>query len=143
MSSPRAARSRRSCGRSDVGRMGACYAARVTRAGLIPPPPPPWPPPSFALPRAIPPGTVPARSLPGGGSTVRTGTVDRDGFQLAWVREGQGIPMLVLGASRFYPRYFPAAMRDHFDMVCCDLRQWVPTPDGFDIATITRDTFSD
>jgi proline iminopeptidase len=27
--------------------------------------------------------------------------------------------------------------------VFCDLRQWVPTPDGFDIATITRDTFSD
>jgi proline iminopeptidase len=72
-----------------------------------------------------------------------SGTVDCDGFQLEWVREGRGIPMLVLGASRFYPRYFPPAMRDHFDMVFCDLRQWVPTPDGFDIATITRDTFSD
>ena len=72
-----------------------------------------------------------------------SGTVDCDGFQLAWVREGRGAPMLVLGASRFYPRYFPLAMRAHFDMVFCDLRQWVPTPDGFDVATITRDTFSD
>ena len=72
-----------------------------------------------------------------------TGTVDCDGFQLEWVREGRGIPMMVLGASRFYPRYFPSAMRDHFDMVFCDLRQWAPTPDGFDIATITRDTFSE
>ena len=74
---------------------------------------------------------------------MRFGTVDRDGFQLAWVREGQGTPMLVLGAARFYPRYFPPAMREHFDMVFCDLRQWADTPDGFDIATITRDMFSD
>jgi proline iminopeptidase len=72
-----------------------------------------------------------------------SGTVDCEGFQLEWVREGRGIPMLVLGTSRFYQRYFPAAMRTHFDMVFCDLRQWVPTPDGFDIAKITRDTFSD
>lgn len=74
---------------------------------------------------------------------MRTGTVDRDGFELGWIREGQGIPMLVLGAARFYAQYFPAAMREHFDMVFCDLRQWVPTPDGFDVTTITRDTFSD
>jgi proline iminopeptidase len=74
---------------------------------------------------------------------MASGTVDCDGFQLEWVREGRGIPMLVLGGSRFYPRYFPQAMRDQFDMVFCDLRQWVSTPDGFDIATITRDTFSD
>ncbi len=69
------------------------------------------------------------------------GTVDRDGFKLEWMREGTGIPILVLGASRFYPRYFPQSLREHFEMVFCDLRQWVPTPDGFDISTITRDTF--
>ena len=74
---------------------------------------------------------------------LASGIVDCDGFRLAWVREGRGIPMLVLGASRFYPRYFPAAMRDHFDIVFCDLRPWAPTPDGFEITTITRDTFSD
>ena len=72
-----------------------------------------------------------------------SGTVDCDGFRLKWVREGRGAPMLVLGASRFYARYFPPAMRADFDMVFCDLRLWVQTPDGFDVATITRDTFSD
>jgi len=51
--------------------------------------------------------------------------------------------MLVLGASSFYPRYFPAAMRDHFDMVFCDLRQWAPTPPGFDIGSLTLDCFTD
>jgi proline iminopeptidase len=72
-----------------------------------------------------------------------TGTVDRDGFMLEWVREGRGLPMMVLGAQRFYPRYFPQSLREHFEIVFCDLRQWVPTPDGFDISTITRDTFSE
>jgi proline iminopeptidase len=71
------------------------------------------------------------------------GTVDRDGFVLEWVREGTGTPMMVLGASRFYPGYFPQSLREHFEIVFCDLRQWVPTPDGFDITRITRDTFSD
>ena len=33
-----------------------------------------------------------------------SGVVDCDGFRLEWLREGRGIPMLVLGASRFYPR---------------------------------------
>jgi proline iminopeptidase len=71
------------------------------------------------------------------------GTVDRDGFELEWIREGRGTPLMVLGAHRFYSRYFPESLRDHFEMVFCDLRQWVPTPDGFDVTTITRDTFSE
>ena len=83
------------------------------------------------------------RSDDRGRTIVQSGTVDRDGFRLEWIREGRGEPMIVVGASRFYPRYFPSAMRDHFDMVFCDLRQWVPTPPGYDIARITRDTFSD
>ena len=58
------------------------------------------------------------------------GTVERDGFELEWVREGSGIPLMVLGACRFYPRYFPQSLRDHFEIVFCDLRQWVPTPGG-------------
>jgi len=71
------------------------------------------------------------------------GIIDRDGFKLEWGREGRGLPMMVLGARKFYPRYFPQAMRSHFEMVFCDLRQWVPTPGDFDIRTITRDTFSE
>jgi proline iminopeptidase len=51
--------------------------------------------------------------------------------------------MMVLGAQRFYPCYFPQSLREHFEVVFCDLRQWAPMPDGFDISTITRDTFSE
>ena len=72
-----------------------------------------------------------------------TGTVDRDGFMLRWVREGRGIPMMVLGETRVYPRYFPPPMREHFEIVFCDLRQWTPTPVGFNVSAITRDTFSE
>lgn len=71
------------------------------------------------------------------------GAVNRDGFILDWVREGEGVPMLVLGAHRYYERVFPDAMRSDFEMVFCATRQWVVTPSGFDIATITRDTFSE
>ena len=71
------------------------------------------------------------------------GIVDRDGFKLEWTRQGHGTPMMVLGASRFYPRYFPRSLRDHFEIVFCDLRQWAASPDGFDVNTITRDTFSE
>ena len=71
-----------------------------------------------------------------------SGTVDRDGFKLEWVREGSGLPMLVVGSRSFYPRYFPQSLREHFEMVFCDLRQWVAMPSGFDITTVTRDTFS-
>jgi hypothetical protein len=46
-----------------------------------------------------------------------TGTVDRDGFTLKWMREGSGIPMLVVGAPIYYQRLLPQAMRDHFELV--------------------------
>ncbi len=71
-----------------------------------------------------------------------SGVVDRDGFELSWIREGEGMPLLVLGSARFYPRYFPAALREHFEIVFCDLRQWAPTPPGFDVSSITRDTYT-
>lgn len=77
------------------------------------------------------------------GVVADTGTVDRDGFQLEWVREGHGLPMMVLGARHFYPRYFPQALRENFEIVFCDLRQWVATPEGFGISSITLDTFCD
>lgn len=74
---------------------------------------------------------------------MTSGTLDRDGFVLRWVREGSGIPAIVVGSERFYRRYFPGALRDHFDIVFCDSRQWVPSPKSFDISTITSRTFCD
>lgn len=73
-------------------------------------------------------------------TTVLRGTLDRDGFRLRWVREGAGIPMIVIGSERYYRPYFPASLRDHFDVVFCDSRQWASTPDAYDVSTITSDT---
>jgi len=72
-----------------------------------------------------------------------TGVIDRDGFALGFVREGRGIPMLVVGAPRYYRRALPSALRDHFEIVFCDIRPWVASPDGFDLGTITLDTYAD
>jgi proline iminopeptidase len=71
------------------------------------------------------------------------GTLDRDGFALQWAREGRGAEMLVVGSQHFYRRYFPQGLREHFDIVFCDSRQWATTPDGFDVTSITIDTFAD
>jgi proline iminopeptidase len=71
------------------------------------------------------------------------GTLDRDGFMLQWVREGSGIPMLVVGSQRYYHRLFPRHLRENFEIVFCDSRQWVATPDSYDITTITIETFTD
>ena len=51
--------------------------------------------------------------------------------------------MMVLGSHRFYRRYFPQQMREHFEIAFCDLRQWVQAPAGFDISAITLDTITD
>lgn len=75
--------------------------------------------------------------------TVRSGTVVRDGWHLHWVREGGGVPLIVIRSVLWYRRYFPQALRDHFDIVFCDSRQWAPTPNGFDISTITNETVAD
>lgn len=72
-----------------------------------------------------------------------SGTVDREGFRLDFTREGAGIPMLVVGEARYYPRVLPEPLRDDFAMVFGDLRPWVKAPDGFDMTTISRDTYSD
>ena len=51
------------------------------------------------------------------------GTVERDGFELEWVREGSGTPLMVIGARLFYPRYSPMSLRYHFEIAFSDLRQ--------------------
>lgn len=51
--------------------------------------------------------------------------------------------MLVVASHVYYPRVFLPPIYDDFDIVFADQRQWVPTPEGFDVGTITTDTMSD
>src|SRR4051794_6826361 len=71
------------------------------------------------------------------------GVVHCDGLQLEWVSRGSGMPMMIFGTHRYYRRAFPAALRDHFEMVFCDSRQWAATPPGFDLTTITGKSLAD
>jgi len=72
-----------------------------------------------------------------------SGTVNRDGFVLDWVRAGSGIPMLIVGPPRYYQRVFPDELRRNFEIVFGNMRAFVPPPQGFDVTTLTRDTYSD
>jgi proline iminopeptidase len=85
---------------------------------------------------------VKTQSLRGGGMSDQ-GVVERDGFELEWVCEGTGTPMLVVGAQRYYRRAFPLAMRGHFEMVFFDSRQWTRTPEGFDLASLSLQILSE
>lgn len=78
-----------------------------------------------------------------GATNGAVGSVNRDGFTLRFVREGSGIPMLVVAAPDFYRRVLPASLRSYFEIVFCDIRLWAPSSAEFDVATITRDTFSE
>lgn len=71
------------------------------------------------------------------------GAVERDGYCLNWVREGAGIPMLVVGSRRYYPRVFPPSLREHFEIVFCDLRHFAPNPEPRPDARVSRDLYSD
>ena len=72
-----------------------------------------------------------------------SGSVDRDGFALDWVREGSGIPMLIVGPPRYYQRVFLDELYNEFEIVFGNIRAFVPPPEGFDVTTLTRDTFAD
>jgi len=72
-----------------------------------------------------------------------TGSVDRDGFALDFVRQGSGIPMLILGPPRYYQRVFPVDLGSTFDIVFANLRLFVPAPPAFDVSTLSRATYSD
>jgi len=73
----------------------------------------------------------------------RSGTVDVPGARLSWVAEGSGPAILCVGSPPVYRRLFPPALRDHAEIIFTDVRLWVPTTPGFDVGTVTMDTYAD
>jgi proline iminopeptidase len=69
--------------------------------------------------------------------------VVRDRFSLEVIREGSGVPLLIVGSARLYRRAFPQTMREHFEIVFCDLRPYVEAPASFNRTTITLQTHID
>ena len=72
------------------------------------------------------------------------GKVTANGIALHYVRDGQGMPMMIIGWSG-YGQMFSNRFRQHFDIVCHDCRHYVlsytATPD--ELQALTLETFVD
>jgi proline iminopeptidase len=51
-----------------------------------------------------------------------SGTIERDGFVLGYTQEGKGIPAIVIGSCRYYPRTFSDNLRHHMQLIFLDQR---------------------
>jgi proline iminopeptidase len=51
--------------------------------------------------------------------------------------------MLIVGPPRYYQRVFPEELRRNFEIVIGNMRAFVSPPQGFDVTTLTRDTYCD
>jgi proline iminopeptidase len=75
---------------------------------------------------------------------MERGTLRVDGAELAYVREGQGPPLLVVGSATYYPKAFSRGLRKHFELIFADSRHFVPNyvPDE-SAGKLTVDQFAD
>ena len=73
------------------------------------------------------------------------GTVTVDGAELAYVREGRGHPLLIVGSATYYPKAFSPQLREHFDLIFADSRHFVPSyvPEPAPASPLTLDRFAE
>ncbi len=74
-----------------------------------------------------------------------SGIVERDGTSLRFVREGSGLPTVVIGSSAHYPHTFSTTLRDHLDLIFADGRHFVPSykPSKSELSDLTLETWAD
>ena len=73
----------------------------------------------------------------------RAGVIAVEGARLHYKIEGSGIPLVLIGSPQLYPPVFSQRLREHFQMIFVHSRLFVPTEDGFDVGSITLETFAD
>ena len=73
------------------------------------------------------------------------GVVSIDGIDFHFIREGSGMPILILGSATYYSRAFSQNLREYFELIFVDLRQFIPSynPDKEELEEITLETFAD
>lgn len=78
-------------------------------------------------------------------SKPRSGIVEVDGAALAYLREGHGPPILIVGSATYYPKAFSRRLREHFALIFVDSRHFVPSysPPAEVLNALTLDTFAD
>ncbi len=73
----------------------------------------------------------------------RAGVVAVEGARLHYKIEGRGIPLVLIGSPQFYPAVFSQKLREHFQLIFVHSRLFVPTEAGFDVGSLTLETFAD
>jgi proline iminopeptidase len=73
----------------------------------------------------------------------KSGIVTVEGAKLSYSVEGSGLPCIVIGVPKLYPRVFSEQLREHFRFVFSDDRLEVPYDPSFQVSSITMDTLSE
>ena len=72
----------------------------------------------------------------------KRGVIQVEGARLHYLMEGSGPTCLLIGSSIMYPRLFSQDLRKHVRIVFLDGRHFVPAEEGFDVHTVTIDTYA-
>ena len=73
--------------------------------------------------------------------SARSGEASIPGVPVRYLREGVGMPCLVVGSSIYYPRTFSARLRERLELIFVDTRDFVPRDGAFDLSQVTIDTY--
>lgn len=76
---------------------------------------------------------------------MKSGTVQVQGCELAYIREGKGPTLFVIGSSVYYQKAFSSQLRQKFDFVFADSRHFVSAyaPPADMLTDLTLETFAD
>ncbi len=72
-----------------------------------------------------------------------SGIIDAGGFKLRYRIEGAGVPAIVIGSARYYPRVFSQHLREHLRLVFLDHRGFAQAPAAIDPASFELETLVD
>src|SRR3546814_5831960 len=76
-------------------------------------------------------------------SSRECGAIQSDGFNLQYIVEGQGRPVIVVGSSLYYARTFSAGLRRHLKLAFMDHRGFAPGNTRTDIVQYAMDLLVD
>ena len=83
---------------------------------------------------------MPHNNLP---NPVRAGTIPAGAFELPYVIEGKGNPVIVIGSVLYYQRTFSQNLRSHLQLIFMDHRGFAPSPGPVETSEFELDKLVD